>query len=176
VQPIDSPDAHHLAAAIGWLELGRADEALKELDRIDPALQRHADVLEARWMILASQKSWDAAAQVGRTLIAADPERPSAWLHHAYALRRASDGGLIAAFNALSPVADKFPGESTIPYNLACYTCQLNRDATETLDWLKRAVATGDRKDIFAMALSDPDLAPLHDVIAKLARDQRGGA
>ena len=171
MNPFESPEAHYLAAAIGWLELGRADEALAELDRITPELQNHPDVLEARWMILTSQKSWEDAARVGRALIAADPERSAGWLHHAYALRRSNNGGLLAAFNALSPVAAKFPEESTIPYNLACYTCQLERDPAETLHWLQRAFSAGNRKEILAMALRDPDLAPLRNVIQRLARE-----
>ena len=142
-----------------------------ELDRIDPALQQHPDALEARWLILANQEAWDEAAKIGRALIAADPERPSGWLHHAYALRRASTGGLVAAFNALSPVAAKFPKNSTIAYNLACYTCQLQRDPAETLEWFQRALKIGERKEILEMALHDPDLAPLRETIEKMAQE-----
>ena len=87
----------------------------------------------------------------GRALIAAAPDRAVGWLHHAYALRRATGGGLLAAFNALSPVADKFPDEATIPYNLACYTCQMQRDANETTGVVatsdERRQAPGDSRD-----------------------------
>lgn len=76
----------------------------------------------------------------------------------------------MAAFNALAPVAGKFPQEATIPYNLACYTCQMQRDATETINWLEQALAAGDRKEILAMAMRDPDLEPLRAEIAKLAK------
>ena len=130
-------DLHHLKAAVGWLELGNAAESIAELDAMSARLQHHVDVLEARWLALAQLQRWEAAAKVGRALIAAAPERSIGWLHHAYALRRATTGGLLAAFNALSPVANKFPKESTIPYNLACYSCQLQRDASETLAWLR---------------------------------------
>ena len=164
------PDLHHLKAAVGWLELGNAAEALAELDGMDETLQSHADVLEARWLALAKLLRWEAAAKIGRALIAAAPDRSIGWLHHAYALRRAPNGGVLAAFNALFPVANHFPGEATIPYNLACYTCQMQRDATETMTWLEQAIAAGDRKEILAMALKDPDLEPLRPEIAKLAR------
>src|ERR1041384_4516769 len=116
MQSLPPPASHHVVAAIGWMELGNMAEALAELDHLDPSLQRHADVLEVRWSILATQRDWDNAAKIGRALIAADPHRPSAWLHHAYALRRASTGGLVAAFNAVAPVGTKFPKEATIPY------------------------------------------------------------
>jgi hypothetical protein len=167
---LSGADLHHLKASVGWLELGNPAEALSELDSMSESLQQHVDVLEARWLALAQLQRWEAAAIVGRSLIAVAPDRPAGWLHHAYALRRSSTGGILAAFNALSPVAEKFPAESTIPYNLACYTCQMQRDASETMAWLKRALAAGERKEILAMALKDPDLEPLRAEIAKLAR------
>jgi hypothetical protein len=166
---LTAPDLHHLKAAVGWLELGNPAEALVELDELNEALQQHVDVLEARWLALAQLQRWEAAARIGRALIASAPERPAGWLHQAYALRRATGGGVLAAFNALSPVADKFPGEPIIPYNLACYSCQMQRDATETLTWLRQAMAAGERKEIIAMALKDPDLEPLRAEIEKLA-------
>ena len=162
-------DLHHLKAAVGWLELGNPGESLAELDAMAETFQHHVDVLETRWLALAQLQRWEAAARIGRALIAAAPERPIGWLHHAYALRRSATGGLLAAFNALFPVAEKFPKESTIPYNLACYTCQMQRDASETLTWLKQAMAAGERKEIIAMALKDPDLEPLRAEIQKLA-------
>jgi predicted Zn-dependent protease len=169
--PMDlrQPDLQYLRAAVGWLELGNAVEALAELDQLSEPLQAHPDVLETRWLALAQNQRWDAAAKVGRALIAAAPERAVGWLHHAYALRRATGGGLLAAFNALAPVADKFPKEATIPYNLACYTCQMHRDAAETLAWLQQAMTAGKRKEILARAMEDPDLEPLRAEIAKLA-------
>lgn len=165
---VHAPDLHHLKAAVGWLELGNAAEALVELDQMNPALQHHPDVLETRWLALAETKVWDTAVEVARNLITAAPHRALGWLHHSYALRRASNGGLLAAFNALAPVAPKFPEEATIPYNLACYCCQLERDPAETMRWLQQAIAVGGRKDILAMALQDPDLKPLSAEIQKL--------
>ena len=167
---VTAPDLHHLKAAVGWLELGNAVESLVELDAISDPLQSHCDVLDARWLALAQLQRWEAAAKIGRALIAAAPQRATSWLHHAYALRRAPNGGLLAAFNALAPAAGQFPKEATIPYNLACYTCQMQRDMTETMTWLERAIAAGNRKDILAMAMKDPDLELLRKEIAELAK------
>jgi len=36
-------------------------------------------------------------------------------------------GGAKAAWDALLPAADKFPNNPNIPYNLACYACQMNK-------------------------------------------------
>lgn len=165
-----TPDGHHLRAALGWLELGNATEALAELDQLSAAARNHADALEIRWLVLAEQHQWDAANEVGHALILAAPERASSWLHHAYALRRAAGGGLEAAFHVLASGAEKFPAEPTVPYNLACYSCQMERDPDETLAWLHRALACGERKAILAMALQDPDLEPLRARIAGLTK------
>jgi TPR repeat protein len=91
-------------------------------------------------------------------------------------LRRAPNGGLLAAFNALAPVASKFPSEPTIPYNLACYTCQMQRDPQEALSWLEQAMRAGQRSEILKMALADPDLKPLRSEIAALAKAFKRGA
>ncbi len=167
---LTTPDLHHLKAAVGWLELGNAAEALGEIENISEPLQSHVDVLEAHWLVLARLLRWEAAAKVGRALIAAAPDSAAGWLHHAYALRRAPNGGLLAAFNALAPSAAKFPEEATIPYNLACYTCQMERETSETMNWLQQAITAGDRKEILTMAMKDPDLKPVHAEIAALAK------
>ena len=167
---LDSSDLHRLKAAVGWLELGNAIEALHELDDMRASSMKHPDVLEARWLALARLLRWEAAAKIGRALIAAAPDRSAGWLHHSYALRRAPNGGLQAAFNALAPVAGQFPNEAIIPYNLACYTCQMQRETSETMNWLKQAMAAGNRKEILAMAMKDPDLEPLRAEIAQLAK------
>ena len=163
-------DQHHLRAAVGWLELGNAAEALAELEQMSADGQARADTLEVRWLILARQQHWDAAAKVGHALITAAPEQAGSWLNYSYALRRAPSGGLPAAFAALSSVAEKFPEEPTVHYNLACYCCQMERDAEETLAWLRRAVQCGGRQPILEMALQDSDLAPLHEEIRRLTK------
>jgi hypothetical protein len=78
----------------------------------------------------------------------------------AYSLRRAKGGGLMVAREALSPVATQFPQEPTIPYNLACYDCQLG-NLKEARQWLEKAFDIGDSKRLKLMALDDPDLEPL---------------
>lgn len=57
-------------------------------------------------------------------------------------------------------MADKFPDQWLIPYNLACYACQLGR-LDEAREWFRRALTMGDGKAIKLEALNDPDLAPL---------------
>src|SRR5690348_15042037 len=127
MQKLGPPDSHHLDDAVGWLGLGLREDAKAELKRISRAHQQHPDVLTVRWTIYAGEQEWDAALDVARKLLAKLPDRADGWLHHAYALRRAPEGGLEKAWEALRPAADKFPKEPVIPYNLSCYACQMQK-------------------------------------------------
>lgn len=167
MQPLEAPDCHHLRAAEGWLELGSPAEAVAELAWIAPERQRHPDVLEVRWSLHARERQWDAALAVARQLVAGAPNRASGWLNHAYALRRATGGGLPQAREALKPAVKQFPKEPVIPFNLACYACQLGQ-LDEARAWFKRALKVGGREQIKRMALADEDLKPLWPEIAEL--------
>ena len=165
MQPLGPPDSHFLSSAEGWLELGLRAEATAELDLISPPYQRHPDVLEMRWALHAHARQWDAALDAARELVLAAPDRASGWLHQAYALRRAMEGGLAQAREALKPAAKKFPKEPVIPFNLACYACQLGQ-LDEARGWVKRAMKVGGKESIKLMALADEDLKPLWQEIA----------
>jgi len=165
MQPLGPPDSHYLKSAEGWTELGLRAEAAAELDLISPANQRHPDVLEVRWVLHAHARQWEAALAAARELLLAGPDRASGWLHQAYALRRAADGGLAQAREALKPAAEKFPKEPVIPFNLACYACQLGQ-LDEARAWVKRAMKVGGKESIKLMALADEDLKPLWQEIA----------
>jgi tetratricopeptide (TPR) repeat protein len=167
MQMLEPPDTHYLLAAVGWLELGNSAEAGAELAHVSPACQEHPDVLEVRWSLSAQQGHWQEALQVSQALLRRAPKRSSGWLHQAYALRRVPDGSVQKACAALLPAFDKFPKESTIPFNLSCYACQMGQlDAAR--DWLQRAIAIGGKEKIQQMALKDSDLEPLWDEIRQL--------
>ena len=168
VKKLEPPDTHYLKAAVGWLELGNHDEAGEEIARVSAANLNHPDVLEIRWVICAEGNSWDAASEVAETLVAVAPERASGWVHRAYATRRARTGSLAQAEKLLIEALDKFPKESVIPYNLACYAAQLGR-LDEAWDWLHKAMEVeGDVKAIQQRALGDADLKPLWERIRGL--------
>jgi tetratricopeptide (TPR) repeat protein len=167
MRALKPPNSHHLSAATGWLELGDCAEARQEWERLTVAARRHPDALEVRWRIYAEEKDWDGGLATARALMLADPNRASGWLHQAYALRRVNGGGVKAALDALLPAADKFPDEPVIPYNIACYTCQLQQFDLARI-WLRRALRAGEPARIKETALSDSDLEPLWDEIAAL--------
>ena len=161
------PHSHILSAAEGWLELGNLVEAQAELTRMEEPLQNHPQVLSVRWAICAQEKNWPAALELARQLVQLVPESPFGWLHQAYALRRVADGGLQAAWDALLPALEKFPQLALIPYNLACYACQLQQ-LEKARELLQRALKTGEKQQIKRIALEDPDLQPLWIEIREL--------
>lgn len=158
---------HCVLAASGWLDLKNPTEALIELDQVSGEARNHPDVLEMRWMICESVADWAGALAAARAIIQGTPEQASGWLHQAYALRRAPDGGLELALKTLLAVAPLFPDEPLIAYNLACYQTQLGQLA-EAWEWVLKAKSLLGKKKLLKLAMSDPDLAPLMDRLGKL--------
>lgn len=164
-ESLPHPDAFYAQAAVGWLELGSVVEARRELELISPRQREHPAVLEIWWPIFAEEENWTAALATAEKLIAQAPERQSGWIQRSYALhelKRTKE-----AYDRLFPVAKKFGDAYVIPYNLACYQCQLGNKA-EALEWLRRAAKASDLETIRAMGLNDSDLAPVRDELAKM--------
>ena len=67
----------------------------------------------------------------------------------------------------LDPAYPRFPNDFIVPYNLACYACQLG-DLVSAKSWLERALKRGKRKVVKRMALDDSDLAALHGEIERM--------
>jgi hypothetical protein len=81
------------------------------------------------------------------------------WAYSLHELKRTKEARAV-----LLPMADKFPDQYIIPYNLACYCCQLG-ELKESLQWLGKAIDLAGKKEIRLMALEDPDLEPLRKQI-----------
>jgi hypothetical protein len=163
---LSPPDSHYVNAAWGWLELDNITEAFLELDRVTPPAQLHPDVLTLRWELLARKKQWPDALETAHALVQIAPDRADSWIKQSYALhelKRTQE-----AWDSLISISEHFPDISTIPYNLACYACQLDQ-AQASLTWMKRAMKIGGRESIRRMALQDADLKPLWAQIKKLS-------
>ena len=159
------PDSHYLNAAAGWCDLRNFAESRAELHRISAPNRDHSRFLAEEWRICAAEKQWLPALEVARRLIEVAPDIPMGWINQSYGLHEMKLTQ--EARNQLAPVAEKFPVVSTIPYNLACYACQLGNLA-EARQWLAKAIGIGGSEDIKRMALSDPDLQPMWEEIKKL--------
>jgi Flp pilus assembly protein TadD len=110
---------------------------------------------------------WAKALPVAEQLLGLAPERPSGWMHKAYALRRVEGGGIEQASAVLREAAQRFPHNSLVAFNLACYACQMDREE-EALEWLRRAFGSEDKGVLKSMALKDEDLRALWPRIQEL--------
>jgi hypothetical protein len=154
------------------MELGTPNEAQRELERISPGMRSHPDVLDTRWSLCAMDRQWEAALALAECLVEKAPGRCSGWIHRSYSLhelKRTEE-----ARDRLLPATSRFPTVSTIPYNLACYECQLGR-LDRARRWLGKAMRLGKREDILAMALQDPDLGALRDELVRSHKRRRTG-
>ena len=155
---LQPPDTHHLSAAEGWLELGNHHEALSELNLVSLAEQGRVEVLDLRWSISAQLKLWEQCVVLAERIVELAPRNVFGWIHRSYALhelKRTSE-----ARDLLQPALKRFPKNETIPYNLACYECQLG-NLEESREWLRRAMKLRSPAELKAQALEDPDLKPL---------------
>jgi predicted Zn-dependent protease len=123
-------------------------------------------VISVRFEVYSKAGKWDAAAEMADRLVSLEPHEPGSWIALAYATRRKPGGGILQAREILLPAQTRFPEVWLIPYNLACYECQLGNQ-NEARTWLDKAFAIGDPKTIKMMALADPDLEPLRGALGE---------
>jgi tetratricopeptide (TPR) repeat protein len=152
--------AHTLNAVVGWLELGNSREAYAELRNLPAEYLNDPEVLDVRWILHAREEDWKGAFEIAECLLRVKPASAAGWLHRAYAVRRMPGGGLLEAADALKPAAEMFPEESIIPFNLACYACQLG-NLDEARRWLRESLRRQPDGRIKRLALDDDDLEPL---------------
>lgn len=158
------PDGHYCNAAQGWLELGNTKEAFRELQKVGAEFQGH-QIVRATWLdAWIANGDWEQARQLGEKLSGEFPGVPGFWVGFAYPTRRCKGGGLSAASAVLESVAATFPKEWAVPFNLACYQCQLEK-MEEARQLLSRAVSIGGER-VRQAALRDEDLEALWPSVA----------
>ena len=162
---IETCDVFCLRSAMGWLELGMPSEARKELQSLTPALAKLPEVCGVHWSILAREEKWIEAEKLARVQVSEHPDNLSNWINWAYSLRRADGFGIQVSYKTLRRAFDRFPKDSLIAYNLACY-CSCMKITDEAWRWLDIAAKRSDYKTIRKMALQDDDLQSLHDQLA----------
>jgi predicted Zn-dependent protease len=148
----------HLLQCDGYLDLKMAAAARKELDQIPEPSRRSPFYSDALLRLHIEMQDWSAAADLARGLRSAMPEKPEYWIQLAYAVRRAD--GIEAARTLLLEGLHRFPAVAVIPFNLACYECQLGHRA-EAIHYLGRAVKLD--PNYAKAALEDEDLKTIWD-------------
>src|SRR5258706_484154 len=116
MKPLNPPDSFFVQGARGWLELGNVNEAQTELEKVRSRKREHPDVLEVLWEICARRGDWDRCVELATKVINSAPERLQGYIQTAYALHRVKRTQ--EAWNVLFPIAEKFPTDPTIKYNL----------------------------------------------------------
>lgn len=163
---MDWPDLHHLNAALGWLALGNTAEARADLERLDPDCRHLPEVLAVEWQVLADERRWNEAADVGDRWVEATSAAVEAWIQRSFALHEARRTR--EAWDKLLPAATLFPRVHTVAYNLACYACQLG-DLDAARRWLRRSLLDiknrEERSHWTVAAQKDEDLRPLWNEI-----------
>lgn len=165
MQELESRDRMYALAASGWLDLGSVSEALAELEHLSPEARRHPEVLMLRWEIFSKEKDWTRALEMAEALQAAAEGSLDAMVKRSFALhelKRTQE-----AWDLLFPMLEQFPKDWIVPYNLACYACQLGRN-DDALRLLKQAIERGQPDELRRMALEDSDLEPLRPDILRL--------
>jgi tetratricopeptide (TPR) repeat protein len=156
--PLEPPDQQHWQAASGYAELGMFLEADAELDKIDPFNRAAPEILAIRLAIYRGLEKWEPMREIARRLKEFEPDNVQWTISLAYATRRAYSTEV--AMEILLSAEPKFPKEAAIPYNLACYYCQL-----EEIETAKRYLKKAFEIDLNwrMAALEDEDLKPLWD-------------
>jgi tetratricopeptide (TPR) repeat protein len=147
-----------VTAASGFAELGLYQEAVEELENLPDYTKDDIPVLATWLQIYQSWGKWSEAAAVSERLIEKAPDEADWYIALGFAVRRAQS--LAAAEVILTAALQKFPGNGTLHFNLACYHAQLGNLDKARL-YLQGAIAI--EENFRTMALTDPDLRPLRD-------------
>jgi hypothetical protein len=164
MKELDERERFALSAAEGWLMLGCPAEAELELEAICAHNMNRSEVLCLRWAVSFHGKRWEDARSIAKVWCWTTPESLEAWIACANSTREFE--GLAAAKQILLDIAERFPLDWVVPYNLACYCAQLGEIAEAVL-WLNKALSLDMQQKIRREAAGDPDLAPLWEALTK---------
>jgi tetratricopeptide (TPR) repeat protein len=158
---LESPEKDFFDAACGYVQLGMYQDANEQLEKIDPFLRAAPEVLALRIEIYRGLEKWELMQQISKRLKEFQPDNVQWTISLAYATRRTYS--IDVAMEILLNAEAKFPNEGAIPYNLACYYCQL-KELEKAKRYLKKAfeIDLNWRK----IALDDIDLMPLWEALA----------
>lgn len=119
-----------LEAAVGYFELGMADEALRELDTLTAEDQREEEVLELRSVLNQHLGRWEAASHCCEALCrvqGADPDRFIAWATCLFEL-----GEVAACKAALLQAPPSARCHPLWNFHMACYEAILGQSIPAT--------------------------------------------
>lgn len=154
---------------MGYLELGMVEDAEQELIALEPGRAGEREVLILWLELWSATARWNKAVEVARTLAQMEPDEADWQIRLAYSTRRAFS--ILDAEKILREAMERFPKESLIVYNLACYACQLGR-MDEARRLLRKAFEMNPTH--YRGAHEDDDLKPLKAEFALLLSGGEG--
>jgi tetratricopeptide (TPR) repeat protein len=161
---VDDNDQQYIRAAEGWIELGDHLSAFEELEKLGPRQRAHPYVFKLRWHIFNHAGKHEMAFTIAEGLTRLLPDDPEGFVWRSYSARRMPGGGVENALALLLDVIDDFPDEPLLPFNLACYHCQLGQQV-EARSWLQIAFEVAERNGVAKIwklkALKERDLESL---------------
>ena len=145
-----------LRAADGYLYLGLAEEALRELEAIPAAEHDDSAVLLARIRVLLHLRKWNSAETLSSRGARQHPDEGEFTVQRAFALHQMKRE--TAAEEALLAAPEWIRRTGILHYNLACYQARLG-DLTQARECIDLAIQmnAGIKKN----ARLDPDLQAL---------------
>lgn len=156
-QQSPSPETHRcLRAADGYLTLGMADEALREIRDVPPSERGAPTVRLAHIRVLLHLHRWAAAEKLSRQSATLHPEEEEFTVQRAFALHRMEHGE--AAVAVLHSAPDWIRRTGILHYNLACYEARLG-DLAAARQCIDAAIEMN--AEMKKRARIDPDLAGL---------------
>jgi hypothetical protein len=143
-----------LRAAVGWLELGLADEALYELETLPADAKTRRDALEVKLAAQMDCQKWNRASDTARILCLKAADEPVFFLRAAFCLHETGD--TLAARNWLLRGPKTLFEMAIFHYNLACYLWILG-EGKRARTHLKKAITMDE--SFLEAARDDRDLA-----------------
>lgn len=148
-----------LETALGWLELGLPEDALRELESLGPKDRMKQQALEMKLVAQMKAGHWNAGADTGRLLCLKEPKEPRFFIHAAFCLHETGD--TLAARNWLMTGPSNLIDEPLFHYNIACYHAVLGQSG-QARSHLSRAFSMdGELREV---AEKDEDLADLGEL------------
>ena len=159
---VSSDGLWHIQRGDGFLDLKMIDKARQELEQVGTFDRRCDSYMDAALRLAMADNRWSDAVQFARTLIERRPREPAFYIQLAYSIRRAES--IEAARDILLDARKRFPKVAVIPFNLACYECQLGHP-DEALALLEKAFKID--ASFREQALEDDDLKPIWDKLGQ---------
>ena len=142
--------------ADGFIDLRLLPRAKAELEKVPVAYRENRACCDVYLRLAMEEQNWAYAAEIAADLARRFSDELTYPVQLAYCIRRKES--LSAARSVLLEASRRFKKAAIIPYNLACYECQLgNRE--EASKYLQRAIQLD--KDCRELAMNDDDLEPM---------------